>query len=170
MIKKMLLVVLGIGVLLLFGCNNKQTEINTTPTEVNTEAIEDSNNTDNTDTVYNIEDADDVRIYYGYSSYAMFGTDKDTLESLKNEFSDLTFKPTDEKMDGATMLTISFDLNEKSITKINVDENGVFWLNGEVDTYRVSSGSFDYEFVRNIYYQSKPKNWNYYSFIMQNKS
>lgn len=151
--KKMLLVVLGIGVLL-FGCNNKQNKINTTPSEVNTEAIEDSNTID---TVYNIEDADDVVIYYGFSSYAMFGTDKDTLESLKNEFSELVFESTDGKMDVATMLTISFIHNGKSIAKFSVDKNGVFWLDGKTNCYKISSGSFDYEFVRNIYYQSKNK-------------
>ena len=103
----------------------------------------------------NNENVDDVSIYYGFSSYAMFGADDDTLKGLSNQFNNLSFEPTDKKMDTSTMLNINFHQNKKTIASVNVDENGVFWLDGETKCYKVSSGSFDYEYVKNIYLKSK---------------
>lgn len=128
--KLLLIIIIGIVTFILFGCNHKSNKLNN-------------------------ENVDNVSIFYGFSSYAMFSEDDDTLRDLLNQFSNLSFEPTDQKMDIATMLHVNFYHNEKIIASFKVDENGVFWLDGETNCYKVSSGSFDYEIVKNIYLRSK---------------
>ncbi len=100
------------------------------------------------------EEIDDVSIFYGVSSYAMFGASEDTLKALINQFSSLSFEPTNQEMDMLTMLSINFYHNKKRISSFKVDAKGVFWLDGDTKCYKASSGSFDYKYVKKIYQDS----------------
>jgi hypothetical protein len=102
---------------------------------------------------YTVRDADDVTIFYGVSSYAMFGTDKETLKLLTNAFDGLTFEKTDQKTDVGTMLTVNFYKDKKTVAVFMVDSGGIFLIDDEY--YKVSSGKFDYNTVYNIYLNSR---------------
>lgn len=128
--KPLLIIIVGIVTLLFSGCNH-------------------------TSIKQNLENVDDMSIFYGANSYATFGVDDDILKDLSNRFSNLVFEPTDKKMDMLTMLTVNFYKNKKRIASFKVDQNGVFWLDAETKCYKVSSGSFDYKFVKNIYLESR---------------
>lgn len=97
----------------------------------------------------------DIIIFYGVSSYAMFGAEQSVIDDLVKKFDKLTFTKTDDKMDFMTTLRINFIADGKSIKKINVDKNGVFMLGGGTSHYKISSGTFDYEYVKNIYLNSQ---------------
>lgn len=127
--KKLLLVIIGIVVLVFLNFNHAPDGLNG-------------------------ENVDSVSISYGVRSYLMLSTDEDKVKDLIKQFRNLSFEPTDKKMDIMTMLTVSFYQGEKSIASFKVDENGVFWLGGKTKGYKLSSGSFDYNFVRNIYLES----------------
>lgn len=103
----------------------------------------------------NTKDADSFSIYYGASSYALFGSDKNTLKSLSDCFQNPSFEATDKKMDIFSMLSIRFFANEKQISEVNIDKNGVFWLNGSTECLKIASGSFNYNGVKDIYEKSK---------------
>ncbi len=104
---------------------------------------------------FSVPDADDVTIFYSYSSYAMFGTDPETLALLKNMCSDLTLTPVDRKLDLGTAFTLYFSRDGEQTATISVDEAGIFQLNGSAETMRLAGGAFDYTLLKNIYEQSK---------------
>lgn len=132
--KKLLLIIIVVIVtFILFGCNNESNKINNE----------------------NLDNADDAIISYGVTSYAANVTDDDMLRKLLDQFRNLSFEPTDQKMDTSTMLNVIFYHNEKKIALFGVDENGVFLLDGETGFYKVSFGTFNYEFVKNIYLRIK---------------
>ncbi len=99
--------------------------------------------------------ADNISIFYGYSSYAMFGAEPKVIDDLLDSFSSLSFDKTTEEMDLASAFHVSFYSNNKNIKSFWVDRNGVFWLNGETQCYKVSSGLFDYEHLKEVYQNSK---------------
>jgi hypothetical protein len=125
-----MVLIIGAMALLLYGCKDSQIKLY-------------------------FENVDDVSITFGLSSYAMFGAEEDTIQDLLTSFSNLILEPTDDEMDTTTMLSIHFSHNEKSVVSVNVDEHGVFWLDGDTKSYKVSSGSFDYEFIKNVYIDSQ---------------
>ena len=45
--------------------------------------------------------------------------------------------------------------NWSGVKKFWIDKNGVFWLDGETQCYKISSGSFDYQYLKAIYEDSK---------------
>jgi hypothetical protein len=106
-------------------------------------------------TKLNINNADDITIFYGVSSYAMFGAEQSVIDDLVKKFDKLTFTKTDDKIHFVATLMISFIADGKIIKKIDVDKNGTFMLNGEKPYYKESKGSFDYEYVKNIYLNSQ---------------
>lgn len=130
--KLVLFVIVGIMAFLCFGCNNISIKVN-------------------------IEDADHADIYNEFDSQVMSAVDADTMKDLLNRLSNLSFKPTNEKMDYSTMLKVYFYRSEVIIASVSVDSNGVFYLNGQKSSYKVSSGSFDYEYLKNIYFNSSIK-------------
>ena len=102
-----------------------------------------------------IIEADDISIFYGVSSYAMFSTDKSIIDDLLNRFSSLSFEKTTDKMELLNAFHVNFSCNGKGVKSFRVDKNGVFWLDGETQCYKISSGSFDYQHLKSIYENSK---------------
>jgi hypothetical protein len=100
-------------------------------------------------------EADDIAIFYGVSSYAMFSTDQSIIDDLLNQFNALSFEKTTDKMDLFTAFHVNFSYNGKGVKSFRVDKNGVFWLDGETQCYKISSGSFDYQHLKAIYEDSK---------------
>jgi hypothetical protein len=100
-------------------------------------------------------EADNITIFYGVSSYAMFSTDQEIIDDLLNRFNSLSFEKTTEEMDLISALHVSFSCNGKGVKRFLVDKNGVFWLNGKTQCYKISSGSFDYQHLKAIYEDSK---------------
>jgi len=99
--------------------------------------------------------ADNITIFYGVSSYAMFSTDQSIIDDLLNRFSSLSFEKTAEKMELFSAYHVNFSYKGKSVKSFRVDKNGVFWLDGETQCYKISSGSFDYQHLKAIYNDSK---------------
>lgn len=100
-----------------------------------------------------IENPDDVVIFYGFSSYAMFGADSDTIKALANQLNSLTLAPSDKKTDFSSMLRITFYNDGDIIASVSVDKNSVFWINGNY--YEMASGTFNYDYAYKIYLESK---------------
>lgn len=48
------------------------------------------------------------------------------------------------------MLKVYFNYNKDVIASVSVDKNGVFYINGTTRLYKVSSETFDYEFLKSI--------------------
>lgn len=99
--------------------------------------------------------ADDVSIYYGMNSYAMFDANEEVISEMQDTYNNLTFQSTNEKMDIGTMYNIVFYKNCQQIASLSVDRNGVFMLNGEKDRYKKKSGDFSYSRVTEIYNNDK---------------
>ncbi len=99
--------------------------------------------------------ADNITIFYGFSSYAMFGADQLVIDDLLNEFNSLSFKKTRDEMDIGSAFNVNFTCNLNGVKSFQVDKNGVFRLDGETQCYRVSFGSFDYPHLQAIYEESK---------------
>ena len=106
----------------------------------------------------NIENADEISIFYGVSSYAPSYTDEKTLKALSNCLHDLRFETTDKQMDRLTMFSLYFTKDGKKIASIKTDENGVFWLNGKTDSLKIASGKFNYNDIKDIYEKSRNSN------------
>ncbi len=102
--------------------------------------------------------ADDILVFYGVSSYAMFGAKQEVINDLLNQFSTLSFKKTEDKMDVASAFNLIFSYKGKEVKRFWVDKNGVFWLDGNTECYKISSGSFDYLNLKTIYEDSKQTN------------
>jgi len=109
-----------------------------------------------------IGSAQRVSIYYGVSSYAMFTKEEEIISTLKDCFTSLQFKETEEKIDVLTALSIYFfenedadETEEKNVVLVCVDENGVFQLNGSPQSLKVSSGNFNYSDIMAIYEAGK---------------
>ena len=104
---------------------------------------------------FHVEKADGIVVMYGFSSYAMFGASQDVLDSLTNQLNSLSFAQTDEQMDFPTQFLVTLSDGKKDIAKFSVDENGVFQLDGQTQNHKVSSGSFDYTYLKEAYENSK---------------
>lgn len=102
--------------------------------------------------------ADDVSIYYGVSSYAMFGTDEETLEELQDAYNNLSLEPTDTEMDIRSMINIVFLKEGEPIASYGVDKNGVYCLDGKIENYKSKGGSLNYDRILEIYDKSKNEN------------
>jgi len=102
-----------------------------------------------------VKDADDVSIYYGVQSYAMFGTDERTLKTLASRVSSLKFQPTDAEMDLPSAFTLTFFKDGALLAQLEVDKNGVYRLKGEKTCYHAVSGDLPYEEIQQIYEDSK---------------
>lgn len=81
----------------------------------------------------------------------MFSEDKDTIKEVTNYLNALRFEETNKEMDISSMLSIYISNKEEHNTKVCVDKNGVFWLDGKTDCYEIASGSFDYNYMKDIY-------------------
>ena len=137
--RKLLLLIFIVSTFIFFACEHTSTENNIIPTELN------------------IEDANQVQILYGCSSYIMLSNDEDKIKKLTNQFNNLSFESTDEEIDLGTELSVIFSYNGETIKVFKVDKSGVFKLGSDRNYFKISSGSFDYEIVRDIYRQSNVK-------------
>ena len=99
--------------------------------------------------------ADNISIGYGFSSYAMFGADQEIIDDLLDRFSSLSFEKTTDELNLESAFNVSFYYHSKGIRNFWVDKNGVFWLNGETQCYKISAGSFDYDHLKAVYEGSK---------------
>ncbi|MBN2284979.1 MAG: hypothetical protein JXQ26_02205 [Tissierellales bacterium] len=95
--------------------------------------------------------ADEVSVFFSLMSYALFETDDVIVEELANIYKELDLEPVDAEMDIKSMLFIVFYNDGNPVAKLSVDEKGIFWLNGETDTYRSINNDFPYERVKEIY-------------------
>jgi hypothetical protein len=102
-----------------------------------------------------IDSKKEITIFYGVSSYAMFGAEQTVIDDLLGQFNSLTFEKTNEDLDLFSSFHVSISNSESDIKRFWVDKNGIFWLNGETQSYKISSGSFDYEHLKAIYEDSK---------------
>lgn len=99
--------------------------------------------------------ADDISIFYGVSSYAMFGADQLVIDDLLNRFNSLSFEKTTDEIDLLSAFHVNFSYNGNGVKRFWVDKNGIFGLDGETQCYKISSGSFDYQYLKAIYEDSK---------------
>ena len=103
----------------------------------------------------NIIKADNITIGFAVSSYAMFGADQEVIDDLLTRFNALSFEKTTAELDFMSAFHVNFSLNDKGVKSFWVDKNGVFWLDGKTQCYKVSSGSFDYHDLKAIYEDSR---------------
>lgn len=99
--------------------------------------------------------ADNVSIYYGTSSYAMFEVSEAVISELQDAYNNLTFQSTNAKIDMSTMYNIVFYKNGQQIASLSVDQNGVFMLNGDTARYKKKSGNLNYSRITEIYNNAK---------------
>lgn len=103
----------------------------------------------------NMVKADNITIFYGFSSFTMFGADQVVIDDLLNQFNSLNFKKTTDEMDLGSAFIVNISSDWSGAKQFWVDRNGVFWLDGETQCYKISSGSFDYQHLKAIYEDSK---------------
>lgn len=105
----------------------------------------------------NVPEVDQMTIFYGVSSYAMFGSDRAVIDDLYDKFSSLEFEKTNEKIDLMSMFSVNLVAKGKGSIKFSVDKNGVFWVTGDAQSYRIKSGTFDYAYLKKVYEGSRNK-------------
>ena len=69
-------------------------------------------------------EVDDVAIYFGVSSYAMFGADEETLRYLADTYRNLEVEPVSGEMDLTSMLTVNLFHQSQQVGSFSVDQNG----------------------------------------------
>ena len=105
----------------------------------------------------NTKSVDDISIFYGVSSYAMFGAEQTKIDDLYEKFNSLTFEKTSEEIDLMSAFRVCFYAEDHRIKSFNVDSNGIFWLDGGTQCYKIKSGTFDYGYLKGIYTESRQK-------------
>jgi hypothetical protein len=102
-----------------------------------------------------IKKVDDISIFYGVSSYAMFGAEQAVIDDLYERFNSLTFEKTSEEMNFMSAFRVSFYAEGENVKSFNVDKNGVFRLDGDTQCYKIASGEFDYAHLKKVYTESR---------------
>jgi hypothetical protein len=87
----------------------------------------------------------------------MVGAEQTVIDDLFERLNSLTFEETSEEIDLMSTIMVNFSTKGKSIKRFGVDKNGIFWLDGETQCYKIKPGSFDYEYLKEIYDNSKQK-------------
>jgi hypothetical protein len=105
----------------------------------------------------NTKSVDNISIFYGVSSYAMFGAEQTIIDDLYERFNSLTFEKTSEEINFMSAFMVSFYAEGENVKKFFVDKNGVFRLDGGTQCYKIKSGTFDYGYLKEIYTESKQK-------------
>lgn len=100
-------------------------------------------------------EVDDVAIYFGVSSYAMFGADEETLRYLADTYRSLEVEPVSGEMDLTSMLTVNLFYQKQQVGSFSVDQNGNIWKDGGTQCCRAPSGC-DYGKIKQIYLNSRP--------------
>jgi len=99
--------------------------------------------------------ANEITIFYGFSSYDMFGVDQKVIDNLLSQFNSLSFEKTKDELDLFSAFHVDFSYSGNNVKSFWVDKIGVFRLDGKTQCYKVSSGSFDYEYLKMIYKDSQ---------------
>lgn len=99
-------------------------------------------------------DADDVSIYFGVSSYAMFGADEETIHYLADTYQSLKVEPVAGEMDLMSMLTVTLFYENQQVASFSVDKNGTIWKDGGTQCYHAEGGC-DYDKIKQIYLNSR---------------
>lgn len=99
--------------------------------------------------------ADNITVFFGVSSYAMFGADQVVIDDLLYQFNSLNFEKTTNQMDLLSSFNVNFSYRGNSVKNFWIDRNGVFWLDGETQSYKGSSGSCMYQYIKAIYEDSR---------------
>ena len=97
---------------------------------------------------------DDVAIYFGVNSYAMFGADEETLQYLADTYQNLEVEPVSGEMDLTSMLTVNLFHQNQQVGSFSVDRNGNIWKDGDTQCYRAPGGC-DYGKIKQIYLNSQ---------------
>ncbi len=105
----------------------------------------------------NTKSVDNISIFYGVSSYAMFGAEQPIIDDLYEEFNSLTFEKTSEELNFMSAFMVCFYAEDQRIKSFHVDKNGVFQLDGDTQCYKVASGEFDYARLKEIFTASRQK-------------
>lgn len=95
--------------------------------------------------------ADQVSVFYGVSSYALFSEDQKVIRELIDSYNGLSFEKTEAELDFISAFSVILSYEGKNVIKFTVDKYGVFWLDGDTQCYKVASGSFDYARLKSIY-------------------
>lgn len=103
----------------------------------------------------NGKSVDNISVFYGLSSYAMFGAEQTIIDDLYERFSSLAFEKTSQEIDVMTAFTVCFYEDDHRIKSFHVDSNGIFWLDGGTQCYKIKSGEFDYGYLKEIYTASR---------------
>ncbi|MBV1757298.1 MAG: M56 family metallopeptidase [Dethiosulfatibacter sp.] len=99
--------------------------------------------------------ADEISIFFSFMSYALFETDEEIVAELVGIYNDLDLEPVEVEIDIASMLLINYQMDGHSVASLSVDKNGVFWLNGEIQTFRSIDEAFPYDRIKEIYESGK---------------
>lgn len=100
-------------------------------------------------------EVDDVSIYFGVSSYAMFGADEETLHYLAGTYQNLKVEPVTGEMDLISMITVNLFHENQQVASFSVDKNGTIWKDGGTQCYHAQGGC-DYGKIKQIYLNSQP--------------
>ncbi|NLF80806.1 MAG: hypothetical protein GX572_06410 [Clostridia bacterium] len=99
--------------------------------------------------------ADQVLVFYGYSSWAMFGAPEEAVQKLIGMYNNLELRQTGEQLDYATAFDISFSGAGRTVASWSVDEQGRCRIKDDGAVYQIVSADFDYEAIKEIYEHSK---------------
>lgn len=99
--------------------------------------------------------ADEVSVFFSVMSYALFETDDEIVAELVRIYNKLDLEPIEAEIDIASMLSINYQMGGNSVARLSVDKNGIFWLNGEIQTYRSIDEAFPYDRIKEIYENGK---------------
>ncbi|MDP3386872.1 MAG: hypothetical protein Q8S24_06530 [Eubacteriales bacterium] len=99
--------------------------------------------------------ADEVAIFFSVMIYALFETDDEIVSELVNIYNGLDLEPVDAEIDIMSMLGVNSYNDGNHVARLSVDKNGIFWLNGEIETYRSINDDFPYDRVKEIYESGK---------------
>lgn len=100
-------------------------------------------------------EADQVMIFYGLSSWAMFGAPEEAVQRLTGMYNNLELRQTEEQLDYQTAFGISFSRDGQTVAGWSVDEQGRCRLKSDDAVYQIASADFDYQAIKDIYENSK---------------
>lgn len=95
-----------------------------------------------------------VTMYYGYQCYSYYKEDPESIKAVADAFRSMKLEETDQTVDEATSFMIYFVVDDEESVSVNVDQDGVIWLNTEQKFYKALPGTFDYDALAKIYVDS----------------
>jgi hypothetical protein len=99
----------------------------------------------------------DIVVGSPLSSYAMFGAEQHIIDYILAQYSTLEFKKTDRELDLLNTFMVSITADGKTLARFSVDKTLIFWIDGTATPYAVSSGTFDYVYLKNAFEENRRK-------------